>query len=213
MKELNYRIITSIILIIILYTALINKIILAFVLFLIVYISFIEFYGILNKLFKNNNFLKFLSLSTTLIYLTFFSLSVLLFLIYDDEVNKFIIIYILSICISTDIGGYTFGKLIKGKKLTSISPNKTYSGMIGSFAVSILITYLFFNSLNLNINNFVFTIIVSFLSQIGDLFISYLKRLTKLKDTGTILPGHGGLLDRIDGIILSLPISLIILSF
>ena len=120
-------------------------------------------------------------------------------------------IIILCICISSDIGGYVFGKVIGGKKLTKISPNKTISGSLGSFIFSMLPVLLFnlqnytgvsFEVLSINI---ALCLIVSLVCQLGDLLISYFKRLNKVKNTGTILPGHGGLLDRIDGLIFAIP--------
>ena len=110
----------------------------------------------------------------------------------------------------SDIGGLVFGKIFKGKKLTKISPNKTISGSVGSFIFSILLIPFFFKSLidhNL-LNILLITIIVSLISQLGDLFISYLKRKAKVKDTSDLLPGHGGVLDRIDGIIFAIPLGI-----
>ena len=125
-------------------------------------------------------------------------------------------IFILVICASTDIGGYIFGKLIGGKKITSISPQKTYSGVIGSFIFALSLGYLFYNFfmslMSIDINFIMIVIIVSLISQIGDLFISLLKRKAKVKDTGSILPGHGGILDRIDGILIALPIGIKLIS-
>ena len=128
------------------------------------------------------------------------------------EDNLLIFVFIIVICISTDIGGYTFGKLFKGPKLTKISPNKTYSGMIGSFIFAIIFSYSFFIFFKdqmyvvlQNLNIFLIIIILSFVSQIGDLTISYFKRISKLDDTGNLIPGHGGILDRIDGIIFVFP--------
>ena len=123
-------------------------------------------------------------------------------------------IFVLLVCASSDIGGYIFGKTIGGKKLTKISPNKTISGSIGSFIFS-LIPLIFLNFqnylyLNLSVKNIIFCLIISFFCQIGDLIISYFKRLNKIKDTGSILPGHGGLLDRIDGIIFAIPVVFIL---
>ena len=130
------------------------------------------------------------------------------------------ILTVLIICISTDIGGYIFGKIFKGPKLTKISPNKTYSGMIGGYVLSIIILSSLYNSsylinqfVNLNINFFIFILFISTTSQIGDIIISYFKRLSKIKDTGKIIPGHGGLLDRIDGMIFAFPFSYLILKF
>ena len=120
-------------------------------------------------------------------------------------------LYIISICFFTDLGGYFFGKIIGGKKLSKISPNKTVSGTIGSFVFSLvpLIFFLKFNYLNLefNLKNIIFCLLISLISQFGDLFISFLKRKANLKDTGNILPGHGGALDRVDGIIFAVPFS------
>jgi phosphatidate cytidylyltransferase len=108
-----------------------------------------------------------------------------------------------------------FGKIIGGKKLSKISPNKTISGTIGSFILSIfpLIIVLNFNYLNLefNITNIIFCLLISLISQLGDLFISYIKRKAKIKDTGNLLPGHGGILDRLDGIIFAVPFSYFLL--
>ena len=123
--------------------------------------------------------------------------------------GAFFFLYILSICICSDVGGYVIGKKIGGKKLTKISPNKTISGSIGSFCFSIIPLLIFYNfndsEYSLSINNFTMCLVVSLVCQLGDLFISYLKRKAKVKDTGKVLPGHGGLLDRIDGIIFAIP--------
>ena len=123
---------------------------------------------------------------------------------------------ILLICISTDIGGYIFGRIFKGPKLTRISPKKTYSGVIGGYLFSIIILSLWFSSnlflkpQELNSDVFIVILIISTVSQIGDIIISYFKRLSKIKDTGKIIPGHGGLLDRIDGMIFAFPFAYII---
>jgi len=126
-------------------------------------------------------------------------------------------IFILSICFFSDIGGYIIGKLIGGKKLTKISPNKTISGSIGSFSFSIFPLLLFYNynqyEYFFSINNLLFCLIISLVCQLGDLFISYLKRKAKIKDTGVILPGHGGLLDRVDGIIFAVPFAYLLFKF
>ena len=130
----------------------------------------------------------------------------------DSDSLKFFL-YILIVCVSTDIGGYIFGKIFKGPKLIKISPKKTYSGVIGGYLMSIILYYLFIN-LNygdkINSNDFVFILLISTISQLGDITISYFKRLSKIKDTGKILPGHGGLLDRIDGMIFAFPAAYII---
>ena len=125
----------------------------------------------------------------------------------------FIFLFLTIICVSSDLGGYTFGKIFKGPKLTKISPNKTYSGVLGSFVLSIILTsffvyrieYLEITILELNINLIILIIVLSFISQTGDLLISYFKRKSNLQDTGNLIPGHGGILDRIDGIIFVIP--------
>ena len=115
----------------------------------------------------------------------------------------------------SDIGGLTFGKIFKGKKLTKISPNKTIAGSIGSFIFSLLLIPMLQNSINIPVSSslILITLLVSFTSQLGDLLISYLKRKAKVKDTSDLLPGHGGILDRIDGIIFAIPVGLILFSF
>ena len=141
------------------------------------------------------------------------------------EGNYSYFLFITITCISTDIGGYIFGKLFKGPKLTKISPNKTYSGMFGSFLLSI-ITFTFFienieifglvnefKDYQMKLNDFIYILIVSLISQLGDLIISYFKRKSKIKNTGNFLPGHGGILDRIDGIIFVVPIIYLALTF
>ena len=137
----------------------------------------------------------------------------------DFNQDYFHILLIAIICISTDTGGYIFGKLLKGPKLTKLSPNKTYAGVIGSFLLSIIITILFFE-LTLKIYNFrftnetfIFVLAVSLVSQIGDIIISYFKRISKIKDTGNIIPGHGGILDRIDGMIFAYPFSYLVFIY
>ena len=137
---------------------------------------------------------------------------------YSDDQYLFFLL-ILIICISTDIGGYVFGKVFKGPKLTKISPNKTYAGMIGAFLLSIFTATFFLNYYDyylidrfeiLNIYNFIFIIFISSVSQIGDILISFFKRKSKIKNSGKIIPGHGGLLDRIDGMIFAFPASYLI---
>ena len=129
------------------------------------------------------------------------------------------VLLITSICIFTDIGGYIFGKVLKGPKLTKYSPNKTYSGMLGAYTLAILFTSILFNNdifflyeAETNLNSLIFVFVISTVSQLGDILISYFKRLSNIKDTGTIIPGHGGLLDRVDGMIFAFPFSFMILS-
>ena len=127
-----------------------------------------------------------------------------------------IFLFVILVCILSDIGGYIFGNIFKGPKITKISPNKTFSGMIGAYLFSFLIIYfleytyvLFDTNLQWNSEIFIYIIFVSTISQIGDLIVSYFKRLSNIKDTGKILPGHGGILDRIDGMIFAFPLTYI----
>ncbi len=151
----------------------------------------------------------------SLFYLTIFS--VIVFFGISQDNYKMSMLYFFSICIFSDIGGLLFGKIFGGKKLTKISPNKTISGSIGSFILSLSLVPIFYFLLSdqfLNLLKLILLAIsVSLFCQIGDLFISYLKRKAKVKDTGDILPGHGGLLDRIDGMIFAIPLGVLISEF
>ena len=134
------------------------------------------------------------------------------YIIKINGVDNLNFVQILLICISTDIGGFLFGRFFKGPKLTKISPNKTYSGVIGSFLLPIIIINIYNNIIGLNdfyemkLKFYIMIVLISAISQIGDLIISYFKRLSKIKDTGKIIPGHGGILDRIDGMIFVFPV-------
>ena len=158
---------------------------------------------------------KFLFLNIATFLYVFFILFNFSYQIYKIEGPIFFLL-VISVCFFSDIGGYVVGKLIGGKKLTKISPNKTVSGTIGSFIFSLIplfiIVQLEYLDLEVTFNTVILIILISFVSQMGDLFISYLKRKAKIKDTGKILPGHGGILDRVDGIIFALPFSYFILK-
>jgi phosphatidate cytidylyltransferase len=158
---------------------------------------------------------KFFILNVMTFFYIFFIFCNLSYEIHKSE-GSIYFLYIISICFLTDIGGYVFGKLIGGKKLSKISPNKTISGTIGSFIFSIfpLIIFLDLGYLNLefDLNNILLCLLVSLISQLGDLFISFFKRKAKIKDTGKLLPGHGGVLDRVDGIIFAIPFTYFLLK-
>ncbi len=166
------------------------------------------------KITKNFNILKI----TGVIFI-FFSIYTAYLFRNEQGVNIFLFIIVISIF--TDLGGYIFGKLFKGPKLTKISPNKTYSGVFGSFFLSIIAGFTYFNffieNITLKGEQYIavifFIFLISLISQIGDLIISFFKRIAKIKNTGKILPGHGGLLDRIDGIIFTIPTSFAILNY
>ncbi len=135
------------------------------------------------------------------------------YLIREDFNGLILFLLIISICISTDIGGYVFGKTLKGPKLTKISPKKTYAGVLGGYFFSLIFIYILINNSviflqkfnSFGIDEFIFTLVISTVSQLGDIIISYFKRLSKIKDTGNLIPGHGGILDRIDGMIFVFP--------
>ena len=224
-QNLIKRIITSIILLSLLFlVSFSNQYIFILSILILGIIICIEANNLFLKLLKKNQYgktslfkkfnIKFLTLNIialSYIFLVFCNFS---YEIYKYEGSIFFL-YIISICFFTDIGGYAFGKIIGGKKLSKISPNKTISGTVGSFLFSItpLIIILNYNYLDfeLNLNNIIFCLCISLISQLGDLFISFIKRKAKIKDTGHILPGHGGVLDRLDGIIFAVPFSYLLL--
>ena len=162
------------------------------------------------KLSKNNLLKIFGTIFLVISFYTIFKIR------NEFDRDYYHLLLVAIICVSSDIGGYVFGNLFKGPKLTKISPKKTYSGVIGSFLLSLIFTNLFLEfSSNLQTSEFtkemfLFILLVSFVSQIGDLIISYFKRKSKMKDTGSIIPGHGGILDRIDGLIFAFPISYVL---
>jgi len=212
-SNLKKRIMTSIFLISLLIGMFFYSYIMIISLIMIAIISWIEFYALISKIIKKNilkdKFFRFLYKTLSLFYLS--GLVYLILAIESGYFNfKIYLLYSVLVAIMSDIGGLVFGKIFKGKKLTKISPNKTISGSVGSFIFSILLIPFFFKSLidhNL-LNILLITIIVSLISQLGDLFISYLKRKAKVKDTSDLLPGHGGVLDRIDGIIFAIPLGI-----
>ncbi len=187
--------------------ALSSIILLPIVLFFILkgsfYLIFLIIIFFLVSLFEWHKMVKKINYKITGFIFLIFSF----FSFYNLTINNIVLIP-LFICISTDVGGYIFGKVFKGPKLTKISPNKTYAGMIGGFFLSLLTILLYFDYLDytVTITWFITAILISSVSQIGDIIISYFKRLSKIKNTGNIIPGHGGLLDRIDGMIFAFPI-------
>ena len=195
-------------------SALINDFIFLSILFIVIILSWIEWIKVIEKI-RFKKIYRVLHIILFLIYL--FMAFIVCFNVF--VIDKYFFLTILMICVFSDIGGYVFGKSFGGKKLTKISPNKTISGSIGSFILSYIgffIIYLYFGDLlfvRLQIEALVFIpFFISLICQLGDLFISYFKRKAKIKNTGNIIPGHGGLLDRIDGIIFALPIGFIIIS-
>ena len=209
-KEFNKRLLTSIIVIpLVLFFIIKGFYLFIFFLSTILLISIYEW----NRLSKNLYFVKILGIF-------FIILSIYSAYLLREEQGYLLFLFIISISILTDLGGYFFGKLFKGPKFTKISPNKTYSGVLGSFLFaisggmflikSIVILPILSNDL---IHISIIILSISLISQFGDLIISYFKRKSKVKDTGNLLPGHGGLLDRIDGIMFSVPFSYMFLNY
>ena len=212
-SNIKKRILTSILLIALLIGMFFYSYIMIISIIVIAIISWIEFYALISKILKNNilkdKFFRFFYKALSLIYLS--ALVYLIFAIESEYSNlKIYLLYSVLVAILSDIGGLVCGKIFKGKKLTKISPNKTISGSIGSFIFSSLLIP-FFYKVQIDqtlVNLFLITIIISLTSQLGDLFISILKRKAKVKDTSDLLPGHGGVLDRIDGIIFAIPLGI-----
>ena len=211
--QLIKRIITSLFLTSLLILMFFYSFVMIISLIIIAMITWIEFYALISKILKKNTikdkFLKFLYKLISLLYL-----SLLVYFIFSIEsyyLNlKIYLLYSVLVAIMSDIGGLVFGRIFKGKKLTKISPNKTISGSIGSLIFPILLIPFYYESLLIEnlLSIFIITIAISTISQLGDLFISLLKRKAKVKDTSDILPGHGGILDRIDGIIFAIPVGI-----
>ena len=210
-NNLKKRMYTSMGLILLLTLMFFNIYILAYFLMIIGVFSILEFASMNKKIFRDEIY-KSIFLDILFFSYIFFVLSAFFVLSFFSHL-KILIFIILLTCIASDIGGYIFGKLLKGPKLTKISPQKTISGSLGSMILSTVILsiliYYFTNSFEINI--FIVGLITSITCQLGDLFFSLLKRKSKIKDTGNILPGHGGVLDRVDGILLGLPLGFIIM--
>ena len=212
MKEnLKKRTFTSILLLLLLFFSFINNYLLGYVLIIFAIFSVIEFSGIIKIILKKKKFLNFIINLIFIFYIFYFSTA---FLVLSSSVYlKVLIFLILLTCVASDIGGFVFGKVFKGPKLIKISPKKTISGAIGSLILSstfatFLIYYL---TKNFDPNIIIVGLVTSISCQAGDLFFSFLKRKSLLKDTGNFLPGHGGVLDRIDGILVGMPIGFLTL--
>jgi phosphatidate cytidylyltransferase len=212
-SNLKKRIVTSILLLFLLIGMFLYSYLMIISLIIIAIISWIEFYALVSKILKKTNlkdrFYRFFYKTLSLFYLS--GLVYLIFSIESENYNlKIYLLYSVLVAILSDIGGLVCGKILKGKKLTKISPNKTISGSIGSFIFSILLIPFFYKGqIEQDLLEIILiTIIISLTSQLGDLFISFLKRKAKVKDTSDLLPGHGGVLDRIDGIIFAIPLGI-----
>ena len=211
LNNFKKRFLTSLFLLLLFFLIFKSYIILNYCLIVLGVLSILEFLNLSRKIFKNKVGLILLNIFF-ISYIFIFCFIFLMF--FNNTLLKYTLSIILFGCIASDIGGFIFGKIFKGPKLTKISPNKTYSGAIGSIVLT-LITFLFsfYYFLKIfNLDTIILALVVSIFCQLGDLLFSLLKRKAKLKDTGNILPGHGGVLDRLDGIYLGVPVGILTLA-
>ena len=210
-KELKKRIYTSLILLLLITLISSSNAILVFSLIVLGVLSVLEFINLINKTINN----KFYSLISNLFFVVYIFIFCLFFFYFSNFAHlKVMLFSLLLCCVASDIGGFVFGKTFKGPKITKISPNKTYAGSLGSIIFSMVVfsgLIIFFTN-NFDYMILIIAIITSIACQFGDLFFSFLKRKAKIKDTGNFLPGHGGILDRLDGIFLGIPIGFISLT-
>ena len=209
-SNLKKRFITSILLILLLVLIFNSNPIFVYTLIVMGVLSIIEFNQIIKKIKIN----KSLSLFLNMFFITYIFVFCLVFFTFSQyQDSKIILILLLIICVASDLGGFIFGKIFKGPKLTKISPNKTFAGAFGAIFLSlfIFISLNFYLGLSLNSITIITVIMTSIFCQIGDLVFSFLKRKGNLQDTGNILPGHGGILDRLDGILIGVPCGFITL--
>jgi len=210
-KNLKKRIYTSITLLILTLLIIKYNAALVFVLLVFGVVSLLEFMSLINKIKLN----KFYSLISNIFFAVYLFLFCSIFFLLSNFLQLKVIIFILLLgCVASDIGGFIFGKIFKGPKLTRISPNKTYAGSLGSIISTILVlsSAIFFFTNSFTYVVIIIAIITSIACQIGDLFFSFLKRKARIKDTGDFLPGHGGILDRLDGILIGVPTGMFFLS-
>ena len=211
-KNSKKRIVTSIGLFLLIYFAFLNKFVLGYFVLVTGLLSILEFNLIMNIILKNNEYKKFFN---NLVFILYIFIFCTIFFIFSNFLYfKILLFMILLTCVASDIGGFIFGKTFKGPKLSKISPNKTISGAIGSlvFSITFIMLLTYYLTKNFELSTIILGFIISISCQLGDLFFSYLKRKSFLKDTGNFLPGHGGILDRVDGILLGLPMGFLTLS-
>ena len=210
-KNLKKRIYTSLMLLILFFLILKSNFILVFTLIVLGVLSLLEFFNMITKILKNKAYI----IISNIFFITFTFIFCFMFLFFSNYIQlKIILFSLLFGCIASDVGGFVFGKIFKGPKLTKISPNKTISGAFGSLlstSVAMASSFFYFTE-TINYNILIISIITSVACQFGDLFFSYLKRKANIKDTGNFLPGHGGILDRLDGIFFGIPIGFVTLT-
>ena len=209
-NNLKKRIFTSVVLIFFIFLIFNSIYFMISSLLILGILSILEFFNLSKKIFDKKIY-SFLSNLFFIICVSIFSF--FFFLLYNFQQSKFILLILLIGCVASDIGGYILGKILKGPKLTKISPNKTYSGVIGSFIFSCTLfsSLVYYETKVFNFKIVIIGLMISLFCQIGDLFFSYLKRKADIKDTGNLLPGHGGLLDRLDGIFFGIPLGFVTL--
>ena len=173
---------------------------------------FLKFFLLVIFLVANYELFSVFNKKITILFLDIIlilSLFIISYLADNGTLPLYLLLWVIILCICSDVGGYVFGKIFKWKKLTAISPKKTLSGVLGSLVLSFFSVfivdaispeYLILHLNFLQAKFFFLAIIFSLVAQAGDLTISYFKRVEKIKDTGKILPGHGGIFDRIDGL-------------
>ena len=203
------RVITSAILFSLLILTLRYELILILTTMILGVLSILELFALSKRVFTNKFYLFFSNLFFSFYVFSFFSIFVFISGYFQFKILLFLL---LLGCIGSDLGGYIFGKIFKGPKLTKISPNKTYAGAIGSivFTSLIFLSFSFYFSIHPYTKIFILAVVTSLFCQLGDLFVSFLKRKANVKDTGNILPGHGGILDRLDGIFVGVPFGFLI---
>ena len=208
--NLKKRVYTSLSLLLLVFLIIKSNFILVFCLIVMGVISLLEFFNISKKIMKNN----LIQTSSNLFFIIYmFSFCYMFFFLSNFPQLKLLLFLLLFGCIGSDIGGYIIGKLVKGPKLTKLSPNKTLAGAVGGIIftglfMSVAILYI---TKNLNYLILIIALVTSISCQLGDLLFSFLKRKAKIKDTGNFLPGHGGILDRVDGILLGIPLGFVAL--
>jgi len=211
-KDTKKRIYTSIALIFLLILIIKYKFLLIFSLIVLGVIAFLEFSKITKRIFKKKVFF----LISNIFFLIYIFIFCSIFFILSNFIQlKILLFSLLLTCVASDIGGFVFGRFFGGPKISRISPKKTFSGSVGSLifaAISFTLIMSFFNQ-TFFYKTLLIGLIISLFCQIGDLFFSYLKRLGNLKDTGNLLPGHGGILDRIDGILFGIPLGYLTIIF
>ncbi len=205
-RNLKKRSLTSLSLLFLVLLIFNSSFFLVYALLILGVFSILEFLNISKKLFS-----KTICYISNIIFIIFIAIFSLFFFLLSVGQLKIVLFIILFGCIASDIGGFVFGNIIKGPKLTKISPKKTVSGSFGSFiSCSIVVMGLiFFITKNININIFFISVFTSLSCQLGDLFFSFLKRKAKIKDYSSLLPGHGGAIDRLDGIFFGVPVGLL----